>query len=43
MKFRRQHTITGFIVDFYAAAHGLALEIDGGVHDAPQIEDNVGR
>ena len=40
VKFRRQHPIAGFIVDFYAAAHGLALEIDGDVHDAQKDEDN---
>ena len=28
-------------MDFYAAAHRLALEIDGDVHDAQQIEDDA--
>jgi very-short-patch-repair endonuclease len=30
LKFRRQHVIGGFVVDFYCAARRLVLEIDGG-------------
>lgn len=33
LKFRRQHIIAGFIVDFYCAALRLAVEVDGRVHD----------
>jgi very-short-patch-repair endonuclease len=33
LKFRRQHLIAGFIVDFYCAELRLALELDGGVHE----------
>lgn len=37
LKFRRQHPIGGFIVDFYCAKVGLAIEVDGGYHnDAEQ-------
>ena len=32
LKFRRQRVIAGYVVDFYCAALGLALELDGGVH-----------
>ena len=32
-KFRRQHPINGFIVDFYCAELRLVLEVDGGIHD----------
>jgi very-short-patch-repair endonuclease len=32
-KFRRQHVIVPFIVDFFCAAKGLAIEIDGMTHD----------
>ena len=35
LKFRRQQVVRGFVVDFYCAAHRLAVEIDGGVHDEP--------
>jgi very-short-patch-repair endonuclease len=33
LKFRRQHVIDGFIVDFYCPALRLVVEIDGSVHD----------
>jgi len=29
LKFRRQHVVHGFIVDFYCAAERLVLELDG--------------
>ena len=32
LKFRRQHVIGGYIVDFYCEEIGLVMEIDGGVH-----------
>jgi very-short-patch-repair endonuclease len=32
LKFRRQHPIGAFIVDFYCPAARLAIEIDGGIH-----------
>ena len=31
-KFRRQHAIGPYIVDFYCAAAGLAIEVDGPIH-----------
>ncbi|HOC79769.1 MAG TPA: endonuclease domain-containing protein [Caldisericia bacterium] len=33
LKFRRQHTINGFIVDFYCNERRLAIELDGGGHN----------
>ncbi|MEM6327809.1 MAG: endonuclease domain-containing protein [Bacteroidota bacterium] len=36
LKFRRQHTLGSFVVDFYCHAHGLVIELDGSVHDDPQ-------
>ncbi len=33
LKFRRQHVIEGFVVDFYCEEHRLAIEIDGGIHN----------
>ena len=33
MKFRRQHAIGRFVLDFYCPMYRLALEVDGGVHD----------
>lgn len=32
LKFRRQHVVDGFILDFYCAELRMAIEIDGGVH-----------
>ena len=31
-KFRRQHPVGQFIVDFYCPGQGLVIEIDGGIH-----------
>ena len=39
-KFRRQYSISGFVVDMYAAEIRLAIEVDGDVH---QIDDNSNR
>lgn len=36
LTFRRQHPVTGFIVDFYCAELRLAIEIDGGYHHTPE-------
>jgi len=32
LKFRRQHPVGPYIVDFYCVAHCLAVELDGGQH-----------
>ena len=32
LKFRRQHVIEGFVLDFYCNDLKLGIEIDGGVH-----------
>ena len=36
LKFRRQHPIRGFVVDFYCAELSLVLEVEGDVHLTPQ-------
>src|SRR5947207_13635906 len=33
LKFRRQHVLHGFIVDFYCLAERLVLELEGDPHD----------
>ncbi|HHS96841.1 MAG TPA: endonuclease domain-containing protein, partial [Chloroflexi bacterium] len=38
-KFRRQHAIGRFIVDFYCAEARLVVEVDGPVHKGTQEED----
>ncbi len=35
-KFRRQHGIAHYIVDFYCASESLIIELDGEVHDHPE-------
>ncbi|QBQ49802.1 MULTISPECIES: endonuclease domain-containing protein [Brevundimonas] len=35
LKFRRQHPIGPYIVDFYCPASRLAVEVDGATHDDP--------
>jgi 5-methyltetrahydrofolate--homocysteine methyltransferase len=36
-KFRRQHGIGPYIVDFYCAEEKLIVELDGDVHDEPMV------
>ncbi len=36
-KFRRQHPIADFVVDFYCHKLKLVIEADGGVHTDPEI------
>ncbi len=38
-RFRRQHPIAGFIVDFYCPAIALIVELDGDSHFEPGAED----
>lgn len=38
-KFRRQHIIAGYIVDFYCPETRLAVEVDGAVHDVRKEYD----
>jgi adenine-specific DNA-methyltransferase len=40
-KFRRQHIIHNFIVDFYCPAAKLVIEVDGDVHQSQQQYDQV--
>jgi very-short-patch-repair endonuclease len=40
-KFRRQHAIDRFIVDFYCAEARLIIEVDGPIHDYTPEEDAV--
>jgi very-short-patch-repair endonuclease len=40
-KFRRQHIIETFIVDFYCPAGRLVVEIDGGIHENQKDYDQI--
>ena len=37
-KFRRQHPIADYIVDFACPEHMLVVELDGGHHNDPQVK-----
>lgn len=42
LKFRRQHLISGYIIDFYCHELLSAIEIDGKVHEITnQIEEDI--
>src|SRR5258708_2495701 len=41
LKFRRQHSIERFIVDFYCAEAKLIIEVDGPIHNYTRDEDAV--
>jgi very-short-patch-repair endonuclease len=41
LKFRRQHPLGGFIVDFVCIEAGLVIEVDGGQHGERQCEDEA--
>lgn len=38
-RFRRQHSIGSYVLDFYCADERLAIEVDGGVHRDPARAD----
>lgn len=38
LKFRRQHGILEYVVDFYCPDLRLAIEIDGASHDTPEAQ-----
>jgi len=40
-KFRRQHIINGFIVDFYCFEDKLAIELDGLIHERQKDYDQM--
>jgi len=40
VKFRRQHPISNYIADFYCHSAGLVIEIDGSIHDEPEVLQN---
>jgi len=40
LRFRRQHPISLYIVDFYCHAEKLVIEIDGNIHDLETVRSN---
>jgi very-short-patch-repair endonuclease len=44
MRFRRQHSVGSYVLDFYCAASLLAVEVDGAGHDLPgQMHHDIRR
>lgn len=44
LKFKRQHSIGNYVVDFYCASKRLIIEVDGAVHALPdQLEKDKSR
>jgi len=39
LKFRRQHPINKYIVDFYCHKKKLIIELDGGIHEEGTQEE----
>jgi len=37
-KFRRQHPVAGYVLDFYCATARLGIELDGGQHAEPSAK-----
>jgi len=40
LKFRRQHPLKGYVVDFYCHKINLVIEIDGSIHDNNGAKDD---
>jgi very-short-patch-repair endonuclease len=40
LKFRRQHPIANWVVDFYCHPIKLVIEVDGDVHEAEDVKRN---
>jgi len=38
-KFKRQHSIGGYIADFYCAEKKLVIELDGGIHNSSESRE----
>ncbi len=42
VKFKRQHSIGGYILDFYCAEKKLIIELDGEIHDTKEAMEYDG-
>ncbi len=40
LKFRRQHPIAHWVVDFYCHAKRFVIELDGGIHESEEVKMN---
>lgn len=39
-KFRRQHTVGNFILDFWCPEYRLAIEVDRSIHELPDVREH---
>ena len=39
LKFRRQHPLNNYIADFYCSEKQLVIEVDGNIHNKPEIKE----
>src|SRR4051794_25780614 len=39
-KFRRQHAFSTYILDFYCHRLSLVIEVDGSIHNLPEVKNN---
>ena len=39
VKFRRQYSVENYVIDFYAPALKLAVEVDGGIHEGKDQQE----
>ncbi|MEM1054676.1 MAG: DUF559 domain-containing protein [Bacteroidota bacterium] len=39
VRFRRQHGVGPYVLDFYCPSARLAVELDGAAHDDPSVQD----
>ncbi len=39
-KFRRQHSYSIYILDFYCHSLKLVIEVDGSIHDLDEVKEN---
>jgi very-short-patch-repair endonuclease len=40
MRFLRQRTVGHFILDFYCPEYRLGIEVDGSIHDLPEVQEH---
>jgi len=40
LRFRKQHPMGTFVLDFYCPSHKLVVEVDGAVHDQPDVAEH---
>jgi very-short-patch-repair endonuclease len=40
LRFKRQYSVDHFVIDFYCPEKKLAVEVDGAIHDNPEIKNN---